>query len=275
MLVAALVPACGGTAGPAPTASATATTGGPAPSPSATPSPEPSVSLLPLDPRNRLSTTVSFPSTDGIPLEGRLFGSGHTKGVILSHMGSPRFSQSDWLPVAPVLARHGYLVLTYDFRGVCFDIDPNVGCSHGAVDWPNTWKDLEGAVAFLKTQGATSITLMGASLGGTASLYVASLPDPAVSAVISVSGIEQAEGYDVGPDLLRSIAVPKLLIAGKLDPEAAASYHDWLGARAPATTGLLLDTDLHGTFLFAPLGPADVAFAAAARAAVLRFLAKV
>src|SRR5207244_3749415 len=148
-----------------------------------------------------------------------------------------------------------YLVLTFDFRGVCFDIDPNVGCSGGDVDWANTWRDVQGAVAFVASRGATSVVLMGADLGATASLYAASLPGSAIAAVVSVSGLETAEGYDVGRATIRKIRVPKLFIAGTQDDEAAAAYRHWLAAALPPTRGLLLGTDLHGTFVFDPLGP--------------------
>ena len=47
-----------------------------------------------------------------------LLGSGRT-GIVLSHMENPVDRQADRYGVAHVLAERGYVVLTYDRRGVC------------------------------------------------------------------------------------------------------------------------------------------------------------
>jgi hypothetical protein len=53
---------------------------------------------------------VHFRSADGVRLAGRLFGRGATV-VILSHMGPGGNDQSEWWPMARVLADRGYRVL--------------------------------------------------------------------------------------------------------------------------------------------------------------------
>jgi predicted alpha/beta hydrolase len=61
---------------------------------------------------------VHFPASDGVLLDGRLYGRGDL-GVVLVHMGRPIDTQSDWAGVARLLARKGFHALTYDRRGVC------------------------------------------------------------------------------------------------------------------------------------------------------------
>jgi pimeloyl-ACP methyl ester carboxylesterase len=153
-------------------------------------------SQLPQDPRNKESTVVTFASGDGVKLAGRVYGKG-PHGVVLAHMGSPRFSQFDWLPVAVKLAAKGYRVLTFDYRGICFAPDPNVGCSDGDIDWPNAWLDVDGAVSFLRGKRATSVVVVGADLGGSMALYAAA-QGTKVDGIVTVSGLEDAEGYEIG-----------------------------------------------------------------------------
>jgi pimeloyl-ACP methyl ester carboxylesterase len=266
--------ACGGGSPPGDeTPSVASTSGSAAPTASATPevpSPTGTASQLPLDPRNRSSEAVTFPSTDGIRLAGRLYGTG-PHGVVLAHMGSPRFSQADWLPVAVKLAKSGFRVLAFDYRGICFTPDPNVGCSEGDLDWPNAWRDIASAVDFLRGKGAASVVVVGADLGGTMALYAASR-GMKVDGIVTVSGLEEGEGYRVDDTVLGTVLVPLLFIAGSQDGPAASAYRAWSRQVHEPATGLLLDTALHGTFLFDPFAPSDEQQAAKAIAAVQRFL---
>jgi pimeloyl-ACP methyl ester carboxylesterase len=114
------------------------------------------------------SRPVSFAAADGVGLEGRLFGDG-TSAVVLSHMRPA--DQTSWYRFANRLADAGFLVLTYDFRGYCPGGDG--GCSEGDRDIDSMWQDVVGAVAFVRERGAADVSLVGASMGGTASLGAA------------------------------------------------------------------------------------------------------
>ena len=116
------------------------------------------------------SRAVTFESRDGVVLEGRLFGDGST-AVVLSHMRPD--DQRSWFAFANRLADQGYLVLTYDFRGYCPGGDG--GCSQGDLQVSAIWQDVLGAMDFVRSEGATSVALVGASMGGTASLVAAGL----------------------------------------------------------------------------------------------------
>ena len=75
------------------------------------------------------SRAVSFESSDGVELDGRLFGEGGT-GVVLAHMRPA--DQRSWYAFARRLADQGYLVLTFDFRGTCPGGEG--GCSSGELE---------------------------------------------------------------------------------------------------------------------------------------------
>ena len=85
--------------------------------------------------------------------------------------------QRSWFAFANRLADEGYLVLTYDFRGYCPGGEG--GCSQGDLQVSAIWQDVLGAMDFVRSEGATSVALVGASMGGTASLVAAGQQDPA------------------------------------------------------------------------------------------------
>jgi dienelactone hydrolase len=127
------------------------------------------------------STAVTFDSADGVHLEGRLFGRGNDVGVVLSH--ELPADQSSWWDFAQRLADEGYLALTFDFRGYC--PGGNAGCSQGERDISQIWQDVLGAVDFVRAQGAGRVMLVGASMGGTASLVAAAHSSAPIAAVIT------------------------------------------------------------------------------------------
>jgi len=257
-----------------PATSAPVTTG-PTTAPSEVPSPTPfgTRPALPLDPRNKNSKVVSFPSTDGLTLTGREYGSGPT-AVVLAPSGNVRYTQFDWLATAAKLAKAGSRVLTFNVRGICYTPDPNVGCSEGDIDWTNAWQDVAGAVEFMREQGAKTVVVMGADLGGTEALY-ANAQGTAMDGIITVSGLEESEGYIIGKPVLDETDAPKLFIAGKDDDEAYQAYQDWLKDAPPPKDGLLLPTETRGTFIFDPIAPSELVLAKKALTTVEEFLASV
>jgi pimeloyl-ACP methyl ester carboxylesterase len=114
-----------------------------------------------------LSTTMvaqqptTFPTDDGGLISAELYGKG-TRGVVLAHGG--RFTKESWRDQARVLARHGFRVLAFDFRGI--------GSSHGPgqadFDSAPFDKDVIGAVRYLKAHGARAVSVVGGSFGGAA-----------------------------------------------------------------------------------------------------------
>jgi pimeloyl-ACP methyl ester carboxylesterase len=190
------------------------------------------------------SRPVSFESSDGVALEGRLFGDG-TTAVVLSHMRPA--DQRSWFAFANRLADQGYLVLTYDFRGTCPGGEG--GCSQGERDIAAIWQDVLGAEDFVRSQGATKVALVGASMGGTASLVAAGQEGNDVEAVITLSAPESIEGLVVDAPLLQREQANKLFIAGVGDTEAAGSAEHLYDIAPPPKRVEIVPADDHGTDL--------------------------
>jgi pimeloyl-ACP methyl ester carboxylesterase len=191
------------------------------------------------------STVVSFEAADGVRLEGRVFGNG-TDAVVLSHMRPA--DQRSWFAFADRLADDGYLVLAYDFRGYCPGGDG--GCSDGERDIAQIWKDVLGAMGYLRAEhGVGSISLVGASMGGTASLIAAAQPGANVGAVITLSAPTSFEGLVADPSLLSAIDARKLFIAGVGDASAAASAQTLYDEAPPPKRVEIVPANDHGTDL--------------------------
>lgn len=190
------------------------------------------------------SREVSFPASDGVRLEGRMFGDG-TSAVVLSHMRPS--DQTSWFRFAGRLADAGYLVLTYDFRGYCPGAEG--GCSQGTRDIAAMWQDVVGAIEFVRSRGATSVSLVGASMGGTASLVAAAREGVDVRAVVTLSAPASVEGLVVDGALLSRVSVGKLFIAGVGDAVAASDAQSLFAQAPPPKRVEIVPADDHGTDL--------------------------
>ena len=148
------------------------------------------------------STAVTFTTADGVKLAGRLFGPDDaTAGVVLAHMLPA--DQSSWYDFAQRLGSMGYRALTFDFRGYCPGGD--AGCSEGQARSRDLagraggegLPDLEG-----RRRGSA---LMGASMGGTASLVAAAQVPTEIEAVITLSAPVSIEGLTAGPEVVQAV----------------------------------------------------------------------
>jgi pimeloyl-ACP methyl ester carboxylesterase len=208
------------------------------------------------------SVPVLFPAADGVRLAGRVFGSG-TTGVVLSHMLDT--DQEPWWWMASLLADHGYTVLTYDRRGVC----PGgpAGCSEGPDDPGGVDLDIRGAIRYLRSRGATKVMIGGASLGGTASIWVASKHPDDVDGVFTLSAVPFFPPFDITSPVIHAIRVPKLFVAGERDGSAGPAVPEWEQASTEPVQAVVLPTATHGTDLFY-----DQDFSAQVRSLILSFV---
>ncbi|MEV4412868.1 alpha/beta fold hydrolase [Catellatospora sp. NPDC049609] len=195
--------------------------------------------------------------TDGADLGGLLLGTGRT-GIVLAHQNGGDVCQ--WLPYAQELAGQGYRVLAFDFGGF--------GVSTAGTS-SNT-QQVVMAAQVLRDDGATSIVLIGASMGGTAVLAAAPTVTPAPAAVVSLSApsVFGANALDAAPKL----TMPVLYAAGEFESSFADSARELHGLTPQATGSelLVVPTDSHGVFLLTPgLGGASDTV----RAKVTAFLA--
>ena len=74
------------------------------------------------------------------------------------------------------------------------------------------------AQTYLRAQGAGRIALIGAGLGGTASLVVAAQQPPGLEAVITLSAAVSIDGLAAGPDVMQTVTAAKLFLAGTTTP---------------------------------------------------------
>ncbi len=146
--------------------------------------------------------------------------------------------RSTWEPFAATAAGNGFRVLTFDFRGY--------GGSDGERDTMLD-VDLTAAVEHLQREGSESVMVMGASMGGTAAINVASKLDLAGAASLSAPAEFQGiPALDVADD----VDEPLLLVVAE-DDEPYAGAGVSISAAAPDGRLEILDGGAHGTNLFA------------------------
>lgn len=180
------------------------------------------------------SERVTFRTQDGFVLEGTLFGSG-SKAVVLAHMYPA--DESSWFDFARRLEDHGYLALTFNFRGY--------GKSQGDKDVAVIDRDVRAAIDFVRgRKGVTGVALAGASMGGTASLIAASASP--VDAVVTLSAPVEFMGLDASHAVSLAKA-SKYFIASTEDVSAADSAGRLYRSSDPPRDIELIPGKLHGT----------------------------
>jgi pimeloyl-ACP methyl ester carboxylesterase len=104
---------------------------------------------------------VSFPTEDGWVIHGDLYGTGD-RGIVLAHGG--RFETGSWGKQARVLVKAGFRVLAIDLRG--FGLSKE-GPEATRSDFGSPL-DVLAAVRYLHENGAKTVSIVGASMGGDA-----------------------------------------------------------------------------------------------------------
>jgi alpha/beta superfamily hydrolase len=183
------------------------------------------------------SRMVHFQTSDHIQLAGLLYGQGKT-AVICSHQLDATKAIWDITGMPQRLAARGYLVLAYDFRGY--------GDSAGERDPTQNANDLRAAIAFAHQQGAAKVVLLGSSMGGTASLQVAS--SETLAAVITLSA-PQAFGVEVTNADVQAISAPKLFVNSEGDGYASDTSYMYTIASEPKQLQLYPGAE-HGVAMF-------------------------
>jgi pimeloyl-ACP methyl ester carboxylesterase len=179
---------------------------------------------------------VEFRTTDGVLLEGTIYGEG-ADGIVLAHMRSA--DRSTWEPFAEVAAGNGFRVLTFDFRGY--------GDSEGERDTLLD-VDLTAAIEHLERNGVENVVVMGASMGGTAAINVASELD--LAGIVSLSAPAAFQGLSA-LDVASNVEEPAMFIAAADDQPYADDATAMAAAAADTRRLNIVDGRAHGTILFA------------------------
>jgi len=159
-----------------------------------------------------------FAASDGVRLYGIEAGTGRT-AVVLAHEGGADLC--GWLPYARTLQDAGLRVFAFDFRRYGLSETPfRADLALG--------RDLAGAVARVRGDGAAKVFLMGASMGGAAVVQNSAGID--VAGRISLSGTRLWRGYGVNdPAGVRRVSAPFLYVGSRDDwraprPEARSVF---------------------------------------------------
>jgi pimeloyl-ACP methyl ester carboxylesterase len=193
---------------------------------------------------------VTFDTADGVTLGGTLFGLGDT-AVVFAHMFPTE--HTSWHPFAQVAADQGYLALAYDFRGF--------GASGGDQVIANIDQDVRAAYDFVKARGAQRVVLIGASMGGTASIKVAAeLGSGELTGLVVLSSPQEFQGLAVSDAELGTLTMPSLWLSARTDSVTPTLEGMYESAAGPDKSMWIFEgSGTHGTFIFgAPLDGEDL-----------------
>jgi pimeloyl-ACP methyl ester carboxylesterase len=183
---------------------------------------------------------VSFTTHDGALIYADLYGTGD-RGVVLAHGG--RFTKESWKPQAEQLAKAGFHVLAFDFRGF--------GQSHGPGDkdmfTAPMYLDVLAAVRYLRKNGAKTVAVMGGSFGGAAAADASSASQPGeIKRLILLAAEGNGPAEKIKAPLLEIVARDDASGDGPRLPHIRAWFD-----KAPQPKDLIvLDGSAHGQFLF-------------------------
>jgi pimeloyl-ACP methyl ester carboxylesterase len=185
---------------------------------------------------------ITIPAPDGGAIQADTYGGG-PRAVLLLHGG--RLDRTSWKPQATVLAADGFRVVAIDFRA---SVEARAGretsCGYDAVCLA---KDVAATLAYLRQTGATSVALVGGSLGGGAAAQAAVDAAPGqIDRVVLLAHMTIEH-----PERLR---VPALFIVARDDANASGPRLPGIREQYEKATGpkelVVLDGAAHAQFLF-------------------------
>jgi pimeloyl-ACP methyl ester carboxylesterase len=183
---------------------------------------------------------VSFAAEDGGLIYADLYGEGD-QGVVLAHGG--RFTKESWQPQAQQLARAGFRVLAFDFRGF--------GQSHGPGDsdmyTAPMQLDVLAAVRYLRKNGAKTVAIVGGSFGGSAAADASVASQPG-----EINGLVLLAADWNGP--AKRIKAPLLVIVARDDANDEGPrlprIRAWFDKVPQPKKLVVLEGSAHAQFLF-------------------------
>jgi pimeloyl-ACP methyl ester carboxylesterase len=198
---------------------------------------------IPAPPSDRTKTKVehvSFNAEDGAVIYADVYGEGD-QGVVLAHGG--RFRKESWQPEAERLAKAGYRILAFDFRGF--------GKSRGPGDsdmfTAPVHLDVLAAVHYLRKNGAKTVAVIGGSFGGgaAADASIASQPGE-ISCLILLAGEGNGGAERIKSPLLEIVAQEDASEDGLRLPRIRA----WFDKAPQPKELIVLNGSAHAQFLF-------------------------
>lgn len=177
---------------------------------------------------------VHFAVQDGGVVYADVYGAG-ARGIVLAH--GARFDKASWKREATELAEAGFRVVAIDFRGY----GQSRGGPNAKPGMDDMYMDVLAAVRYLRENGATSVAVIGGSMGGGAS----------ANAVVHAKAGEIDRLVLLAPAPIEAperVTGPKLIITAADDPITPKVRE--LYAKAPEPKRLeVLDGSAHAQFL--------------------------
>lgn len=192
-------------------------------------------------PRLAAQQPVSFKAEDGWVIHGSLHGAGE-RGVVLIHGG--RFTKESWQPQAEELVRAGFRVLAIDLRGYGMSTDGPSSLNPGF----GSPLDALGAVRYLRTRGAKTVSIVGASMGADAAAGASIASNTGeIDRLVLLAGSGDQPGAQLKGRKLFIVARQDANDAGPRLPKIRAQFE-----QAPEYKELLiLEGSAHAQFIFA------------------------
>jgi pimeloyl-ACP methyl ester carboxylesterase len=176
--------------------------------------------------------TIRFTTKDGVVLDAAVVGKGPVGAVLIHEHPGPLCL---WWPYADYLARHGVHALLFDMRCYGLSACPASGHTH-PVD------DVAAAIGALRRDGARSVALVGASMGGAVAVVAAARLHPA--ALVNLSGEKDTSRItpvdaNAGAAATKVLA-PALFVVARRDPVSPVRDMRAVADRARASTQRLI-----------------------------------
>lgn len=183
---------------------------------------------------------VTFATSDGVTLEGTVFGTGGD-AVVLGAMGLAEMET--WFPFAEVLAAEGYTAFAYNMRGH--------GASEGEQMPFRVDVDAQAAIDFIRQRGAQRVFFFGASVNGVGAMAVGAEND--LAGVVNISSPSDVDGVDAVA-LAPQVDEPKLFIVAEGDGPIPGMIQAVFDAAPEPKDIVVYSGDAHGTDLFGSHG---------------------
>jgi pimeloyl-ACP methyl ester carboxylesterase len=184
--------------------------------------------------------TISFSTEDGGVVYADVYGESD-RGVVLAHGG--RFNKESWAKQARTLAAAEFRVLALDFRGYGKSRGPGQSDPMSAP----LHLDVLAAVRYLRTTGATSVSVVGGSMGGGAAgdASIASRPGE-IDRLVLLGAAPNGPADKLKSSTLFMVARDDASGDGPRLPRIRGQYE-----KAPEPKQLIiLDGSAHAQFLF-------------------------
>ena len=205
------------------------------------------LALLPVagSAQERRPIPVRFQTEDGIRIAADYLRPRGAKPVLvmLHGVGAGR---REWDPLAAEAAKLGFGTLQFDARGHGESGGPPYTTFRTQESWEAIEKDIEGALAFLKSRGfpPERTALVGASIGANLVLRKG-LREPRIPFIVLLSPGLSYQGVRVKPDFLR-FARPVLMAAAPNDAYSMRTCQELAPALRPPDSRFLQAAAGHG-----------------------------